>query len=207
VPGGAATTRPGVEAARRGVAPRWLRAVVVLAVAALAYPELARYAAERRLTQVQVALEVVSRRPAGTQRTVALRRIAAEASALDTYPGDERPANAAGTATMLVGDPRRAADLFVAALAQGERPEILANLGLARAAAGEPESAAEAMLRAVWLSPQMLPALESRSGLLLRRRLRSLERRLAAGELTLADLPPAPGAAQSAASPSPPAAR
>jgi hypothetical protein len=150
--------------------------------------------------------------PGGMQRSVALRRIAAEASALDTLPGDERPANAAGMAAMLVGDPRRAADHFAGALADAERPELVANLGLARAASGDREGAAAAMLRAAWVSPQMLPALESRSGLPLARTLRDLERRLVAGELTAADLPPPPVAgrteAQSApgAAASPPAA-
>lgn len=210
----AAGTATAGEAATRGArVPLWLRAVVVLAIAALAYPELARYTAERRLTKVQVALQVVSRRPPGTQRTVALRRIAAEVAAIDTFPGDERPANTSGTATMLLGDPRRAADHFLDALEQAERPELLANLGLARAASGEPERAIEAMLRAVWISPQMLPALETRSGLPLSARLAALERRLAARELTLADLPPPPLAAPAqsapaaATSPSPAPAR
>lgn len=189
---GAAGAAAGGNPARTGFAPLWLRLAIALAVGALAYPALARHAAERRLTSVQVALQMVSQMPPGTQRTVALRRISSEAAALDTFPGDERPANTAGTAAMLVGDPRRAVDVFAAAVAEAERPEMVANLGLARAASGDREGAAAAMLRAAWVSPQMLPALESRSGLALAERIQELERRLAAGELTAADLPPRP---------------
>lgn len=188
-------TGPRTAAPARSV-PWWLRAVAVLAVALLARPDLPAYAAERRLAGVQVALQRVSGMPGGMQRSVALRRIAAEAAALDTYPGDERPANAAGMAAMLVGDPRRAADHFAGALADAERPELVANLGLARAASGDRDGAAAAMLRAAWVSPQMLPALESRSGLPLASTLRDLEQRLVAGELTAADLPPPPLAAR-----------
>ncbi|HUO86544.1 MAG TPA: O-antigen ligase family protein [Thermoanaerobaculia bacterium] len=175
---------------------RWPAVALALAVVLAVLPEWNRHAGERRLAQLNVSIQLVAQRPAGTvSRVAGLRRIAAEAAALDTHPGDVRPANTAGTATMLAGDPRRAAEIFAAALATGERPEVVANLGLARAASGDRERGTEAMLRAGWISPRMVPPLAESSGIALGRHIRRLEQRLAAGELRLDELPPAPEAA------------
>jgi hypothetical protein len=176
----------------RSVPPWWVRAAVAAALVALVAPEPARHAAERKLARIDTALQIVVRLPPGTRRSVALRRIAGEAAALDTWPGDERPANTAGTAALLVGDPPRAADLFAGGLAHGERPELVANLGLARWAGGDTAGAQPLLLRAAWVSPEMAADLEERTGLPVRRRLAALVQRLEAGELTARDLPPPP---------------
>lgn len=193
--------------------PLWTRAALAAAFVALAWPEPARHLAERKLAQVDTALQFVAQRlPPGQQRQVALGRIAREAAALRTHPGDERPENTAGTAAMLRGDAERAAEHFAAGLAAGERPELLANWSLARRAAGDAAAAERGMLRAAWISPRMTGELEERTGARLRPRLVELRQRLVAGELSRDELPPPPAEllAQPPGSPpsgSPPPAR
>jgi O-antigen ligase len=186
--------------------PLGARVALAAAFVALAWPEPARHLAERKLAQVETAVQFVAQRlPPGRQRHVALGRIAREAAALATHPGDERPENTAGTAAMLRGDARRAAEHFAAGLAAGERPELVANWSLARRAAGDAAAAERGMLRAAWISPRMTAELEEQTGVRLRPRLVELGERLAAGELSRDELPPPPAELLAQPPDSPPA--
>jgi len=132
-------------------------ALAILLLLGVAIPELARYRAERELRRLITAavLATSGRLPAPTAG--ALLRGASEklADLAVTMPGDARPRMYAASAAMLSRAPHRAVELYLGALACGERGEIDVNLGLAFAAMED--SRAEPMfLRAVWVSPGLL---------------------------------------------------
>ena len=137
------------------------RAAFVAALAFLLRPELARYAAERRLRDATDRFRAVLAHP-GKQEEVraALDRIAelASAAAAD-LPGDPRPRVLAASARLVSGRTREALDLYRDALAAGERAEIDLNLGRAHALAGNAPEAQVALRRALWISPALSAAL------------------------------------------------
>jgi hypothetical protein len=96
----------------------------------------------------------------------------------------------AGSAFLVTGQAEPAIESYREAFATGERAEIDLNLGRAYALARRRESSDAALLRAGWISPEILSSLspEVRDPLL--RRIRELSRELAEGRL--AGPPPLP---------------
>ena len=134
-------------------------AVLVAGLAALAWPEIPRHAAERRLGYATFGFRTLLDRPADTETA---RNIAVLGQfALGTtgrLPGDPRPWVLAGSSCLVTGQPERALELYREAFATGERAEIDLNLGRAYAMAKREVSARAAYLRAGWISPEVLAA-------------------------------------------------
>ena len=79
-------------------------------------------------------------------------------------PGDPRPWVLAGSSGLVTGQPERALEFYREAFATGERAEIDLNLGRAYAhAAARPTAPPAALLRAGWISPEILEPLCRRS--------------------------------------------
>jgi hypothetical protein len=155
--------------------------------AALVGPELSRYRGERRLYQVNAAMQRYAGAQ-GSQGKGLLLRLSNDAARLRTYPGDWRPMTLAGTASMQAENPAQAAAQFQSAMALGERPELDLNLGLALRAAGDHDSARPYFVRGVWLSPwsaKHLPSIVAQNA---EREVARLTKLLRAGKLRPEDL-------------------
>jgi hypothetical protein len=164
---------------------RLFKVLIALGLVSLALPELRRYASERELYRLTAA----------TQQPVSdrmLREISIDAESLESFPGDWRPAQLAGRASLRVRNPHRALDLFGRVLRDGERPEIDYDLGLAFLSANDSVAADAAFLRASWINPAIAGMLAKRGLARYEKRVAALEQSLQAGRLTQADLPPVP---------------
>ena len=138
-----------------------LRAAAVIAgLVALLWPELPRYAAERRVGQATAAFRSLLDRADDPRTADSLVEVGESALAVASHlPGDPRPWILGGSAYLLTRQPERALENYRAALATGERAEIDLNLGRAHALARRREDAGAAFLRAGWISPEILAAL------------------------------------------------
>lgn len=162
-----------------------------LILAALAAPELPRYAAERRVGLATAAFQELLAGPvdaAAAPRIVSVGELALTATG--RLPGDPRPWMIGASSYLVTGQPERALELYRDAFATGERAEIDLNLGRAYSRTSRAESASAAFLRAGWISPEILASLpeDARAPLLaeIARRSELLER----GELR--EPPPLP---------------
>jgi hypothetical protein len=143
-------------------AGRLLRAAVVTAVlVVLVRPELSRYRAERTLRAAIDALRVILTHPNEVADPPgALERTAqAAASAIAPLPGDPRPRLVEGSARYVRGDWQRALEIYLGALALGERGEIDLNVARSLERLGREEDARAAFVRAVWVSPALLASI------------------------------------------------
>ena len=138
-----------------------MRALVRLAALAvlvwLVAPELRRYRAERRIGLATAAFRSLVDRanePGASAEILRVGRIAL-ASTPD-LPGDPRPAMIAGSAFLVTGQPEPALEAYREAFATGERAEIDLNLGRAYMLARRRENGEAALLRAGWISPEIL---------------------------------------------------
>ena len=129
-------------------------------LAALAWPELFRYSAERRLGDATNAfralLERASDPDTGRNLIVVGQAGLAVAGAL---PGDPRPWILGGSSFLVTNQPQPALETYREAFATGERSEIDLNLGRAYAMLGRRENAERAFVRAGWVSPEILDSL------------------------------------------------
>jgi len=129
-------------------------------LAALAWPELPRYSAERRLGDATNAfralLERASDPDTGRNLIVVGQAGLAVAGAL---PGDPRPWILGGSSFLVTNQPQPALETYREAFATGERSEIDLNLGRAYAMLGRRENAERAFVRAGWVSPEILDSL------------------------------------------------
>jgi len=129
-------------------------------LAALAWPELSRYSAERRLGDATNAfralLERASDPDTGRNLIVVGQAGLAVAGAL---PGDPRPWILGGSSFLVTNQPQPALETYREAFATGERSEIDLNLGRAYAMLGRRENAERAFVRAGWVSPEILDSL------------------------------------------------
>ena len=134
-------------------------AAIVL-IGALAAPEVARYAAERRVGWATTAFRAFLEAPKDPETQRRLPGLGAEAlSTTESLPGDSRPWMIAASTFLLTGQPAQALELYREAFSTGERAEIDLNLGRAYAALARRDSAEAAFLRAGWVSPEILSAL------------------------------------------------
>ena len=135
-------------------------AAVVGILAALAWPEFSRYAAERRIGYATATFRALLDRSSDPETA---RNIAAAGElALTTtgsLPDDPRPWVLAGSSCLVTGRPERALELYREAFTTGERAEIDLNVGRAYAMLNRSNSAAAAQLRAGWISPEILESL------------------------------------------------
>lgn len=159
--------------------------LLLLVLGAAAWPELPRYAAERRLRGAGDALRLfVPQRAALANPEEAFGKVTEVAlSAAPGLPRDPRPFLLAGTARLEAGDPRRARELYREALARGERAETDLNLGRAYTALGDGASAKSAFIRGGWVSPALLGSLPPETARSIRGAVMHLEAELAAGRL------------------------
>ncbi len=135
-------------------------ALVVAALAALLYPELSRYAAERRVGWATAAFRGLLDRADDPETAGNLLGVGQSAlEVAGRLPGDPRPWILGGSAYLMTRQVDRALENYREALATGERAEIDLNLGRAYALAGRRESAGAAFLRAGWISPEILAGL------------------------------------------------
>ncbi len=154
-------------------------------LAALVWPEFRRYAAERRVGFATAAFRELLERagdPGASANILGVGRLAL--SAVPGLPGDPRPWIVAGSAFLVTRQPERALENYRQALATGERAEIDLNLGRAYALARRRESADAALLRAGWVSPEILASIPAESRDPLLARIGQLSRELADGTLT-----------------------
>jgi tetratricopeptide (TPR) repeat protein len=130
-------------------------ALIVAAVLTVLFvmPEVPRYSGERRQRMVDATLAAIAQR--AKDPGPLLRRLAVDAEATRTFPGDWRPLVAAGRASYAAGDYAQAIAFFDRANAFGERPEIDVNLGMAWMKLGDRKRARTLFDRAVALSPAL----------------------------------------------------
>ena len=141
--------------------PLFGRLALLVVLAAALWPEIPRYAAERRLRAAQAALRfVLARTSEVADPPAALSRVAD--LALETsaaLPGDPRPFVLAGAARRAAGQGDRALELFRSALATGERAEIDLNIGRTNEILGRLEESRAWFVRGGWVSPPLLATL------------------------------------------------
>jgi hypothetical protein len=157
----------------------------------LVAPEIRRYRAERRIGIATAVFQTLLERagqPQGAAELLQVGRIAT-ASAPD-LPGDPRPWMIAGSAFLVTGQVEPALESYREAFATGERAEIDLNLGRAYLLARRRESSEAALLRAGWISPEILAPLSPAVRDPLVARIAQLSAELAAGRL--AEPPPLP---------------
>lgn len=160
-------------------------------LAALAWPELARYSAERRLGDATNAFRVLLDRASDpdTGRNLILVGQAGLAVA-GALPGDPRPWILGGSSFLVTNQPQPALDTYREAFATGERSEIDLNLGRAYAMLGRRENAERAFVRAGWISPEILDSLPEAMRDKAAEEVKRLTRDLYGGRLT--EPPPLP---------------
>ncbi|MGH9364929.1 MAG: O-antigen ligase family protein, partial [Thermoanaerobaculia bacterium] len=151
----------GTGGAEGGRAGRLAGVAAAIVIMAAAWPEIPRYAAERKLRAVQAALRfVLTRTSEVTDPKAALARLSdLSMGASRALPGDPRPLVLAGGARFAAGQGDRALKLFRAALSTGERAEIDLNLGRACEALGLIDQSRAWFVRGGWVSPPLLATL------------------------------------------------
>lgn len=167
-------------------------AVLGIVLAALASPEVVRYAAERRLARANAAFDLVLTRPTAVPSVIGMLEAITEAAvaAAPVLPGDSRAWILAGSSQLVARNAERALNCYREALASGERAEIHLNFGRAAALSGRMSVADAAFVRAIWISPALLTAVPP--GFLERAaaEVARLEAELTAGRLAAPPPPP-----------------
>ncbi len=136
------------------------RLAAVLLLGALAWPEIPRYEAERRVGFATSAFRDLLDRigePGATPEILEVGSLALGTAA--RLPGDPRPLILAASSFLVTSQPERALELYRDALGTGERAEIDLNLGRSYALLRNKENADAAFLRAGWVSPEILASL------------------------------------------------
>jgi hypothetical protein len=161
------------------------RLILILALAALAWPEIGRYDGEILLAdaaaRLSAALNGEIRGDAAVSSVQAAYASAQRAAVL--LPEDQRPALSQAIGLLLLHKGADASAILEAAIAQGERPELTLNLGRARGIGGDEQGAQAAFLRTAWASPAAVSTLPAALRGPLLERVKSLERELREGRL------------------------
>lgn len=160
-------------------------AALVAALAVAVWPEIPRYAAERKLRAAQEALRfVLTRTSEVTDPPAALARVADVAlETSSALPGDPRPFVLSGAARRGAGRADRALELFRSALSTGERAEIDLNMGRTCELLGRMDESRAWFVRGGWVSPPLLATLMPDIVGPIRKEVARLESDLAAGRL------------------------
>ena len=158
---------------------------VVAAAALLVAPEIPRYRAERRIGFATAALRGFLDRASDPQVAANILGVGEVAlGATKGLPGDPRPWIIVGSAFLVTGQPDRALENYREAFATGERAEIDLNLGRAYALARRKTNAEDALVRAGWVSPEILASLPEGAREPLRARVDALAADLVAGRIS-----------------------
>jgi len=135
-------------------------ALVLAALTALAWPEVPRYEAERRVGYATNAFRALLDRAGDPETAQNIAAVGGSAIlAASHLPGDPRPWVLAGSSCLVTGRPEKAIEFYREAFATGERSEIDLNLGRAYGLLKREDSARAAYLRAGWISPEILMGL------------------------------------------------
>ena len=136
------------------------RLAALALLGALAWPEIPRYLAERRVGFATAALSGLLDRTGDPNAVPEILKVGELAlSAAGRLPGDPRPWILAGSACLVTARPERALELYREAFETGERAEIDLNIGRSYALLRRQQSAEAAFLRAGWVSPEILGSL------------------------------------------------
>ncbi len=136
------------------------RLAAVLLLGALAWPEIPRYAAERRIGFATNAFRDLLDRIGEPGTAPKILEVGALAlGTAGSLPGDPRPFILAASSFLVTSQPERALELYRDALGTGERAEIDLNLGRSYTLLRNTESADAAFLRGGWVSPEILASL------------------------------------------------
>jgi cytochrome c-type biogenesis protein CcmH/NrfG len=166
-----------------------LAAAAVLA--ALAWPEFPRYAAERRLGDATTAFRALLERSSDPETGRNLLVVGQAAlAASGALPGDPRPWILGGSSFLVTSQPQPALETYREAFATGERAEIDLNLGRAYAMLARRDNAERAFVRAGWVSPEILESLPEAVKAKASDEVKRLTRELYGGRL--AEPPPLP---------------
>jgi len=164
---------------------RFALAAAVAALAALVAPEFGRYAAERRIGYATSAFQSLLESPGDARTTANVLGVGELGlSAASRLPSDPRPWIIGGSAYLVTRQPERALENYREALMTGERAEIDLNLGRAYALGGRADDSQAALLRAGWVSPEILASLPESARQPLQARVDALSRELAEGRLS-----------------------
>ena len=168
-----------------------LRLAAVAVLVWLVASEIPRYRAERRIGLATAAFRTLVDRLNQPDTATELLRVGRVALAsTPDLPGDPRPYMISGSAFLVTGQAEPALESYREAFATGERAEIDLNLGRAYMLARRLDSADAALLRAGWISPEILSTLAPAVRDPLLARIASLAGDLYAGRLTAP--PPVP---------------
>ena len=166
-----------------------LAGAIVLVV--LAWPELSRYRAERRLGDATNAFRALLDRASDPETGRNLLVVGEAALAVaPRLPGDPRPWILGASAFLVTSQPQPALETYREAFKTGERAEIDLNLGRAYSMLGRRENAERAFVRAGWVSPEILSSLPDAEREKVATEIRNLTRELYEGRLT--EPPPLP---------------
>ena len=139
---------------------RFLALALVGALVVLVWPEVPRYAAERRVGWATNAFRTLLDRAGDPETARNIEGIGAVAlAATGNLPGDPRPWVLVGSTFLVTGRPERALEFYREGFSTGERAEIDLNLGRAYGMLRRGESERAAYVRAGWISPEILGAL------------------------------------------------
>jgi hypothetical protein len=140
---------------------RWLRWLAALPLLVAVLPALSALRAQHCLAAANAPIEAaLLGRLRGAAAVAAVRAaLPALACAEAGLPRDPRVPLLRALAHLLLQEPERAEAVLRAAIAEGERPELVLNLGRARAAQGDEAAAQAAFLRAAWAAPAVTDTL------------------------------------------------
>jgi hypothetical protein len=162
-----------------------VRCLFGLALVLLAWPEIDAYRGELLLARTRTRLADVLN--GATRGDAAIREVQTaldDAQQAEEYlPGDQRPVLSASVALLLLHRGAEAVVVLQPAIAEGERPELILNLGRARGILGDEKAAQAAFLHAAWASPAAVATLPAAIREPLLDRVKQLEQDLRAGRL------------------------
>ncbi len=131
-----------------------LRIGLVVCMIALLWPEFTRYRAQWRLAEANARIETVLSGQDRSPNTLSSVLTAVQLAKLviEQNPNDPNAILIEGIGLIMLGQGEQAMQRFETAIAQGERPEFVLNLGRARNSTGDEAGARQAYLRAAWSS-------------------------------------------------------
>lgn len=127
----------------------------------LVWPEYAHYRSQWRLAEANARMErVLSGRERSQNAVSSVQKAVVLAQQVrEQNPDDPNAILIEGIGLMMLGHGQDAVRSFERAIAQGERPEFVVNLGRARASVGDMPGADQAYLHAAWSSANSIATL------------------------------------------------